>query len=150
MSRTSNTRSLQALAEEYRGALPSEFFNELDRIHAELAEGRFPSPLTTRGAKSGLLPRVIDAVLQELHTLLCTGDPTYADERRAGHRITKDTVHFVAGLVVGKLGATDHELVVGVAAYLALLIARMGIRVFCRLSGPRKDAKKPRSANRRR
>ena len=129
-------RQLQSMAEEYRQHLPHSFFVELDRIESECAGGRLPITLTARGGSVSSASRVGRAVMAELYIILCKNDPAYRGVRKRGSLLTSETAHLVAGLVAGKCAEDDRAMLLGAAAFLTLAVARMGLRVFCRLAVP--------------
>ncbi len=126
---------------EYQKHLPPEFFTDLVLVASDLAVARRPSVLRSRGAEKlleapenggGWSTRLREAILHELHLLLCTKDPKYRDVRSKGKSLSKPGVSAVAGALGTMLGGVPAGLITGAVAFFLLLVAKIGINVFCR------------------
>ena len=132
--KTSEIEHLQLLAKSFRSCLPADFFIELEHVRLDLASGRVPSPRVSRGGVSSFTSQAICAVIKELHDLLCTNSSAYRGIRKARGSMNTETVHLVAGIIAGKLASGDKALVIGITAYVILLVAKMSVRVFCNVT----------------
>lgn len=133
-------RELVELAEQYRSVVPDDFFREVDSLSADLAQNRPLMKMTQKGGKRDQTSsRLKAAILEELSVLLCTDEPRYASVRNDSKKITKDAVHFMAGVIVATVGVTSGVATGGVA-FIAIACARVGVGVFCKLNPPPKGA----------
>jgi hypothetical protein len=124
-------QELVNLAESHRGDLDDTFFAYRDTIEMELLDGRSPD-VRLRGL-GDRWASVTRAVLEELRLLLCTKDKRYDEVRKSGAGLTKLAIPSIAAYVAGALGLS-LGLVTAVAAFLALVVLKVGAGAFCRVT----------------
>jgi hypothetical protein len=130
-------RQVGRLAERYRAKLPTQFFEDLDFVRAEMALGRWPDLRRTKGRHSGWWPKLRAAILLELHALLCSDDPRYKNDRARGAKVGAAAMWAVTGYICGAVGRDKgDEAIAGAVATIALSVAAVGKNAFCRLPIP--------------
>jgi hypothetical protein len=125
---------LREAAEGGRRALPDGFLPFLDYVESALSSGVKPQFFVSKGPgddSTSQGTRLGWAVLEELKLLLCTEHPRYADVRTEGRVLAKTSVAAVAAYVAGAVGIS-MSIATAAVAFAVLLVARVGIAVFCR------------------
>ena len=126
---------------EYQEHLPPEFFTDFVLVSSDLASLRRPATLRTRGTDKLLEPREKDkgwstklreAILEELHLLLCTKDPKYKDVRAKGRSLSRPGVYAVAGAIGAVIAGVPAGLITGAVAFFLLFVTKIGVNAFCR------------------
>ncbi|MEO8657984.1 MAG: hypothetical protein ABI693_05915 [Bryobacteraceae bacterium] len=136
MKRVTNTEVIY-LAEQYRADVPDGFLREVDILAADLVQERVIAPVRSKGGRrhQPSNTQIKSAILGEISLLLCSDDPKYKSLRGQGNGVTKDAVHFIAGVIVATLGLASGA-ATGCVAFLVLACARVSVGVYCRLNPP--------------
>lgn len=129
--------SLEDIANEHRQDLGTEFLLYLRFVEQEWSANRPAGTWTFRDPNDKLEvgASLAGAIMDEIRRLVCTKDKAYADVRAKGREITKAGICAVAGAVAVKFGLA-LAVATSAVAFVALLVLRVGISVFCRLHQP--------------
>lgn len=135
-------RDLSAIAEAHRRFLPKGFEEEVAALEVELDGGRSVLAMRQKGKKvrKDSSIRIRTAILEELSLFLCSDHDRYRDLKESGAELSKESVQFISGVVVGALGVTSG-VATGCVAFIALATLRVGIGVFCKLNPPPQQSK---------
>ncbi len=129
---------LVVFAEQHRHLLPEGFMEEIDALESQLVQNVPIRPTRVKGQMDASTPSNSElraAVLKELSLFLCSDDTRYTDLRGTGRKLSKDAVHFIAGVIVGTLGIASG-MATACVAFVALACLRVGVATFCRLNPP--------------
>jgi hypothetical protein len=132
---------LQDLSEKYKGELPAGFFEYTSYAEEQLAERRSPGRWEARGLGRDEGVKLAEAILQELTILLCGNDPKYRDVAKSGKRFAQTATAAVGGYIAAAFGI-GIALATSAVAVCLLLVTRVGLGVFCRMSTDRQGADK--------
>lgn len=130
--------NLVAFAEEHRHLLPEGFVEEIDSLESQLTQNIPVLATRAKGSRRSSKmtnARICAAILQELSLFLCTDEPRYQELRGTGRKLTKEVVHFIAGVIVGTLGIASG-MAVACVAFVAIACLRVSLATFCRLNPP--------------